>query len=295
MNKNKQSILFIVNPISGGKKKNLIIDFIKDYLSSDYILKFKYTEYKGHASEIIDKEKNNINIIGVIGGDGTINEVASCILESDSDICLWVIPQGSGNGLARSLKINLNYKKNIRRFSKMKVHTIDAGKMDNHYFFVTAGIGFDAVVAKKFELSSKRGLKNYIRIVIQSFFKCKNLTYTLTNQMNNTSRVEGIQLSVCNVGQYGNNFYISPKSSASDGELECVSIKKYKFLLSNLWMVLKIMMRLAHKTSNINIQSFKSLKVESNCEYAHVDGESIENTNPIIHFEVQEKALKVLI
>ena len=293
MTKIRQTILFIVNPISGGKQKDKIIEYAKRILSKNYTLNFTFTEYKGHASEIIEREKENVNVIAVIGGDGTVNEVAKCLLKTD--ISLWIIPQGSGNGLARSLKINLNYKKNINKYSSMQEHTIDAGKMNGHYFFVTAGIGFDAKVAKEFENSPKRGLKNYVRIVIKSFFKSKNLTFTIKDQFNNTSQVCGIQFSVCNVGQYGNNFYISPKSSASDGLLEYVAIKKYKYLLMNLYMVIKIMMRKAHKSSNIKIQSFDSITVSINSNLAHVDGEYFENENKSTSFEVCRNVLNVLV
>ena len=65
-----------------------------------------YTEYAGHASILAsDLVKNGFTKIIAVGGDGTVNEVAKALIHTNA--ALGIVPCGSGNGLARSLKIPL--------------------------------------------------------------------------------------------------------------------------------------------------------------------------------------------
>src|SRR5690606_19611845 len=108
MSLSKSNIIFIINPISGGKKKSNLPSLIDKYLDKDkYEPIYAFTAYPGHASELAEEaEKENYDIIVAVGGDGTINEVASKLVHSEK--VLAIIPFGSGNGLARFLNIPLN-------------------------------------------------------------------------------------------------------------------------------------------------------------------------------------------
>lgn len=166
-----ETIAFIINPVSGAGAKAGLEDLINCCIdSSEYIPRFCYTEYPGHATQIAHAlHQEGISKIVAVGGDGTVNEVARG-LASRQGAALGILPFGSGNGLARHLGIPLNIDKAIRMLNKATVRTIDYGRMNEEYFFCTCGMGFDAKVGHAFANSDTRGFWTYVRSTIKEFF-----------------------------------------------------------------------------------------------------------------------------
>jgi diacylglycerol kinase family enzyme len=161
----KRKILFVINPISGGKAKYNFPEKIDKYLDKS---KFEYecvfTEYHGHGSVLAAEAiKNGADILVAVGGDGTINEVAGEV--DGTDKLMGIIPLGSGNGLARSLGIPVGDVKAIKRINNLHISKIDSGSLNGKKFFNMAGVGFDAQISSRFADSIKRGLSNYVKIV----------------------------------------------------------------------------------------------------------------------------------
>ena len=154
----KKKIIFVVNPISGTQGKKAILKWIDERIDrSIYDYSIVRTEYAGHAS-IIAKEaaRDGIDIVVAIGGDGTINEIGRSLVHTNT--ALGIIPCGSGNGLARHLRIPMEPKAAIEIINQGDKCCIDYGKINNIPFFCTCGVGFDAFVSLKFADSGKRGL-----------------------------------------------------------------------------------------------------------------------------------------
>ena len=106
-------IHFIVNPIAGSGKNKIHLDLLHQFFEPEnYKVTIKYSEYKRHSTLLTqDSIKEGATIIVACGGDGTINEVASCLV--NTNIVLGIMAMGSGNGLASNLKIPKNIKKII--------------------------------------------------------------------------------------------------------------------------------------------------------------------------------------
>ncbi len=112
-------ILFIINPISGSGNHKINEDLVLKYFDKNKVT-LKYSQYKRHAVELTKKSiEEKAEIIAACGGDGTINEVASCIV--NTDITLGIIAVGSGNGLASNLKIPKNIDVAMRLIQKKKL------------------------------------------------------------------------------------------------------------------------------------------------------------------------------
>jgi len=115
-------ILFIINPNSVKRNRERISIAIKngiDHSSND--ISIAYTKSAGHAITLSKKAvAEKVDVIIAVGGDGTVNEVASQIINSSS--VLGIVPMGSGNGLARHLGIPINIEKAIS-FNKQSNNT----------------------------------------------------------------------------------------------------------------------------------------------------------------------------
>ncbi|QMU27779.1 diacylglycerol/lipid kinase family protein [Adhaeribacter radiodurans] len=224
----KTNILFILNPKSGRTSQVNVPELLSRYLdASKFTSKLVFTEYAGHATELARQAaKDGYKIVGAIGGDGTVNEVATGLL--DSDAILAILPKGSGNGLARHLDIPLNLRHAIRIINEYYSSAIDTCTINDHPFFCTAGIGFDAYISSVFASSTKRGLQTYIRLVLQEFTKFKPQEAVLDfNKQLLTTQV--FVVAFANATQYGNNAHIAPKADIRDGLVDVCLIRDLDF------------------------------------------------------------------
>ena len=150
-----------MNPISGTTNKAGIPELIAKTLDTNtFDYEICLTEHAGHAFEIATEAKDNgVDVVVAVGGDGTVNEVARAIVHSNT--ALGIIPCGSGNGLARHLMIPMQLKKAIEVINEYQIHDLDYGIINEHPFFCTCGMGFDAFVSMKFAEAGKRGPITY--------------------------------------------------------------------------------------------------------------------------------------
>lgn len=267
----KRKALFIINPISGGKKKDGVPDLIRQYLDSD---KFKaeivFSDGVSHARQITKEAVGKFELIVAVGGDGTVNEVASAT--TGTSTILGVIPFGSGNGLSRFLGIPMDTVKAIQLLNTGKVEAIDSAKLNGKSFFNMAGMGFDAHISEVFSHGKKRGFISYIKSTFQEISAYKPEVYHLEIDGKTYER-EAFMLSFANSSQYGNDAHISPTASVQDGLLDVCVIKKFP-----IWRLvelgIRMMMKTADKTGYLEIIRGKQILVtRTKPGPVHLDGE----------------------
>ncbi len=225
----KKRILFVVNPISGTGRKDGIGPTIGRLLDNE---KYDYdicrSEYAGHAAEMAaGAAREGIDIVAAVGGDGTVNEVARAIVHTRT--ALAILPCGSGNGLARHLHIPMEPKGAINVLNAGNIKTIDYGIIDNHPFFCTCGVGFDAFVSLKFADSGKRGLLTYLENTLHESLTYEPETYEIENSTG-TVRYKAFLIACANASQYGNNAYIAPQASLTDGMMDITVLEPFTVL-----------------------------------------------------------------
>lgn len=225
----KKRITFVVNPISGTHGKEFILRLIEKELNhSIYDYSIRKTEYAGHAFEIAAQAAaEHTDIVVAIGGDGTINEIGRALIHTNT--AMGIIPCGSGNGLARHLHIPMEPKGAINVLNAGNVKTIDYGIIDNHPFFCTCGVGFDAFVSLKFADSGKRGLLTYLENTLHESLTYQPETYEIENSTG-TVRYKAFLIACANASQYGNNAYIAPQASLTDGMMDITVLEPFTVL-----------------------------------------------------------------
>ncbi|NMN38479.1 diacylglycerol/lipid kinase family protein [Pedobacter sp. SG918] len=289
----KINILFIINPISGGRGKLRIPDFIDQYLDKEkFSPNFVFSEYVGHAGELADEAATkNFDVIVAAGGDGTINEVASKVLKHHK--ILGILPLGSGNGLARFLRISKNLRYALSLINNFKVDEIDTAEFNNKCFFNLAGMGFDAHLSAVFSKDKKRGLSGYVKLGFKEVFNYKPQTYQLNIDGTEYTK-KAFAISIANSSQYGNDVYISPNASVKDGLLDVCIIKPFPII--KLPILGYVMLRgKAENSDMIEIIKGKNIKITREVAGAvHVDGEPLQMGTEI-EAKIKPLSLKVIV
>ena len=225
-NMERKKIVFIVNPKSGTLGKTNWIAISTKMLAQEFDLEFQYTTHRGHACELAQKAAaNKVAIVAAVGGDGTVNEIASALIHSDT--ALAILPLGSGNGLARDLGIStLLPFSAVEAIKKGKTIQIDYGTANGVPFFCTCGVGFDAHISRIFATNKKRGFWNYVILAIREYFRYKPVECTLEYD-GKTEKKKAFIVNCANIQQLGNNAYIAPKANYTDGLLNVTILKPF--------------------------------------------------------------------
>lgn len=288
-----KKILFIMNPISGTISKAGIPEIIEKTLDKkkfDY--QIRLTEYAGHASEIaIDAKNNGYDIVVAIGGDGTVNEVARALVHSQT--ALAIIPCGSGNGLARHLMIPMNIKKSIEIINKAEIHDLDYGVINDYDFFCTCGMGFDALISMKFAESGKRGPITYMENILSEWLKYEPETYEIEDE-SGKYKYQAFLISIANASQYGNNAYIAPQASMSDGLMDVIIMEPFDILEAGQ-MSFDLFNKTMDKNPHIKTFRCKQLHIHrSQPGVIHYDGDPVM-TNQDIDVKIEPSGIKVVV
>lgn len=222
-------IHFIINPISGKGNHNIgKTELEKHFPKEKFKIEVDYSNYKKHAISLTKKAiEYNPSYIVACGGDGTINEVASCLI--NTKIKLGIIPVGSGNGLASNLNIPKEIEKATEIIRNGNSQTIDVGQVNEHYFFSNMGIGIDAHIIKKYETYKKRTLIAYLKASILSSFQFKAIQTQLTFN-NRIININSFLLFISNSNEMGYGMSLTPKASLQDGWLDLVKVSKLGFI-----------------------------------------------------------------
>lgn len=288
----KKNILFIINPISGISKKENLPELIEKHLDGDkFNFELKYTEYAGHSKKITQEFHTKFDAIIAVGGDGSVNEIGSHLVHT---ACVFgIIPAGSGNGYARHHQIPLSPVNAIKNINQWNVLSVDTGKINQYIFLGTAGIGFDAHIAEKFDQFGKRGFKSYFKLVLQEYRKFHPFQLKIKTKHNQFER-RILMATIANTNQYGNNFIISPDSISNDGFFELILIEKFP-MIKAINLGFRFFSKRINKSKYYEVVRFdNTLELFTDFTQAHVDGEPIQLTGNL-SFSVVPKSLNLLV
>lgn len=289
----KKRIVFIVNPISGTQNKQYILKLLPEVLNQSlFEWHVAETEYAGHATLLAKNyAAEHYDAIIAIGGDGTVNEVARSLVHTEAT--LGIIPCGSGNGLARHLHIPMDPRGAINVINRFAIQAVDYGKINDIPFFCTCGVGFDAFVSSKFATAGKRGLLSYLENTLREGLKYKPDTYDIEIE-GETKRYKAFLIACANASQYGNNAFIAPQASMSDGLMDVTIMEPFTMMEAP-----QIAIQLFNKTllQNSRIKTLRCKNLHIHREHTgviHYDGDPTM-AGCDIDVQLIEKGLNVII
>lgn len=289
----KIKIAFIINPIAGGKNKFHFSQTIEKDLD---LSKFEYqiiqTERVNHAFDLTKIAiQEGAQIVVAVGGDGTINEIAAALVGTQTKLA--IIPFGSGNGLARALKIPMNTSKALSIINQTNSDLIDVAKLNDNFFFNMSGLGFDAHISHVFSKDKKRGLLGYIKATFRELKNYQSENYQINIDGKHINERAFI-LSIANSSQYGNEAHIAPRAQLHDGLLDLIIVKPFPLILMPI-MAFRLFTKSADRSKYLISLQGKSIQISNNKKSViHLDGEA-KLINENINISIQPLALNVIV
>ncbi|MBR5092590.1 MAG: hypothetical protein IKX32_03855 [Bacteroidales bacterium] len=288
----KTKTLVVVNPISGVGRQKRIETLLKQNLNHDlFDYEVRYTEYIHHGREIArDAADRGYGCVVAVGGDGSVNDVTQGLKGSDTR--LGIIPCGSGNGLARSLKIPLQPWLAIRVLNQQYEQVIDSIVINDQYVCVNAaGCGYDAYIARLMQAAKTRGLTAYTNLILREYERYKCSDYHLVINGHDYYRTAWF-IAVANSQQFGYNLAVAPKAKLDDGLIDISIIDKVP--LDHVPITAPLAFT-NHLDLSQHVEMFRTPEVliEGNLDkWVNIDGEG-ENIGTTVHFVNHPKSVKI--
>lgn len=220
-------LLFVINPISGGKNKD---SFLEDayYLCDKYGI--KYHSYKTTGGDDIEILKNTMkeyhpHRVVSVGGDGTTLMTALALL--GRDIPFGIIPMGSANGMAKELGVATTPMEAFHDLIMSKVILpLDLIRVNERHYSIHLGdIGINAEIVENFSKEENRGWFSYARYFVDAVKNSAQFEVTIEID-GRTYHHQAYSVLLANTRMYGTGAIVNPVGNPHDGTFEVVVIKQ---------------------------------------------------------------------
>ena len=287
---------FIFNPRSGRPRRNApILPMLRSYIESgqrdaDLVC----TEGPGHATELAQEAvAAGYSRIVAVGGDGTVNEVAQALINTQA--AMGLVPCGSGNGLALHLGLPRQIRQalELAAASSSRVAAVDTGTVNGLRFVNAMGLGLDSDVAHRFNRLARRGLPAYARTALSAFLKRKTERCFIASG-GVREEIDLLLVAIANSDQYGNNAKIAPNARVDDGEFDLVIIRPVG-IVSACFLGARLFMGSIDRSGRVIHRRGTRFTIERPAAgIIHTDGES-HFTESKIEVAVHPLSLKVIV
>lgn len=296
----EKKLLYLINPISGTKRKPLLrLTIEKRTQAANIPFEIADTRSDGNYAHLVTKiADEKITDIVICGGDGSVSTVASFLLNTNVNV--GIVPTGSGNGLALAAGIPYSTDKALDIILNGSASLIDGFWINNKFSCMMCGIGCDAQIAHDFHNKKVRGLKTYLQLSAMQYFKAKPFNFSIVTQ-DLSLDVDAFFITISNSNQFGNNITIAPKASLNDGLFDIVIVKKMHklalpFALLHQISGINALEELKNYRNNKNIIYFQAKEatiINNEAAPIHIDGEP-EPTTDKINFKILPNAFRLI-
>lgn len=282
-----ENVAFIINPFSAKKNYQPFLEELKRKVENPL---YYISESIQGTDDFIQENFQNIDIFVAIGGDGTISTIARNLIGTSK--ILAIFPAGSGNGFSNETNFRKNLDELLEKIKANKSRKIDTFTVNDKLSINVSGTGFDGKVVKEFEKTS-RGFKNYIKVSLKTFFNYKPIKVKFFDEQYQQYNGKYLMLNIANTRQFGNNAYIAPQASKSDGLVDIVLVKKFPLTYSALFAY-RMFTKKLKDDDYVTYLPVSEIEFKVNTKNWHLDGEFNKIKSPI-HIKVQPSSLNILI
>ncbi|MEG1589490.1 MAG: YegS/Rv2252/BmrU family lipid kinase [Chryseobacterium sp.] len=282
-----EKVAFIINPFSAKKNYQPFLNELKNKVQNPL---YYISESILGTDDFIKTHFNEVDFFVAIGGDGTISTVAKQLINTEK--VLAIFPAGSGNGFSNETQFSKNLDELLDKLKAKKSRKIDTFTVNDRLSINVSGTGFDGKVVKEFE-KTNRGFKNYIKVSLKTFFSYKPIKLKFFDENYKQYNGKYLMVNIANTRQFGNNAYIAPMASKSDGLVDMVLVKKFPLTYSPLF-AFRMFTKKLKEDDYITYLPVSEIEFKVNTKNWHLDGEFNKIKSPI-HVKVQPSSLNILI
>jgi diacylglycerol kinase (ATP) len=273
----------------GEKRLSEAIDYLEKL---GFNLIEESTENPKHLSEVIHRYKNEIDLVIVGGGDGTLNAVADALV--DTQLPLGILPLGTANDLARTLGIPTSLPEACQVIAHGELRRIDLGWVNGKHFFNVASLGLSVKITQRLTKEIKRrwGIFAYAATALQVIWESRPFSAEI--RINSQSiRVKTLQIAVGNGRYYGGGMAVVHDATIDDQRLDLYSLE-----IEHWWQII-LLLPAMRQGRHIHWRSVRALQGQEIEVYTrkprpiNTDGE-ITTYTPA-HFRVIPQAVAVLV
>lgn len=283
----------IINPFSGKRRQAPRVRRQAERMAADLgvALSVEMIKGPGHGMELARAAVSaGAERVLCAGGDGTLNAVATGLI--GTRVAMGVVPMGSGNGYARSLGLPQKAEEALRAAFTGTPRPMDVGYLNDRPFLGTAGVGFDARVADRFDRTKRRGMIGYLQIILEEI-AAAGTTHVRVTANGRTTEADLLMLVFCNTREFGNGACISPASRPDDGVAELKLVSKPP--LGSLPMAfIDLYTNRADRLRHIRSIPATDAQVVQDGTLAHLDGEPVEIGHNV-YFRLEPRRLPVIV
>lgn len=293
-----KKLLLIVNPCSGRAKMHTELLKVVEILSAaDYAVTVYPTKCKGDATELVLKlSKNDYDVVVVCGGDGTLNEVITGMMQNNIEAPLGYIPSGTLNEWSSGLNISRNIEEAAKDITCGKKISLDIGKFGDKYFSYTASFGAftSASYSAPQDIKNILGQAAYFFEGIKSLSNIKpiHLKFTCEDKETEGDFLFGAISNSLSVG--GIVKYNKTAVELNDGQFEVLLIRNPDNILKLQPIIDGILKRdfsregiEFFRTSNLTVETNEAVSFTLDGEFAEANGKlTISNLQGAITFIV---------
>jgi diacylglycerol kinase (ATP) len=219
--------LVIVNPIAGGGRAGRLVGWLRARLAARPDARLEVTSRRGDAERWASDANGKHDRVIAVGGDGTVQEAVNGLLDAGAATTLGIVPVGTGNDLARSLRLPRDpadaWTAAIGRAST----TIDVARAlggggRTRWFASAGGVGFDAEVARAMTRRRgwQRGPAGYLVTALSQLRGYANRPVRITLDDGETLERRILLVAVSNGEYYGGGMHIAPGALVDDGLMD---------------------------------------------------------------------------
>ena len=293
-----KNVYLIINPHAGkAKAKSGLFDIVDTFSKHDMRTTLELTKYSGHARDLILNIEDGYDMVVCVGGDGTLNEVISGMIDSKKNIPIGYIPAGSTNDFGTTLKLSKNFKTASADIAEGVVRTIDIGKFKDRYFTYVASFGAFTKVSYSTPQNVKNALGHlaYILQGIQDLpsIHAEHLKFTDENgTVYDDDFIFGAIANSTSVG--GVISFKESLISMNDGKFELLLVKKPKNL-ADLNKCINSILTQNYKSDSLIFTTLKECEIVSNSKLTwSLDGER-GDTDGTVSVKVLENAVRMIL
>ncbi|MDH3216508.1 MAG: diacylglycerol kinase family lipid kinase [Candidatus Krumholzibacteria bacterium] len=287
-------VAIIANPRAGrGRAQSLINALHEDSSSLHCDISIEPTRGPGDGSRLARELSKSADVIGIVGGDGTVHEVVNGLMPNPIPIVIF--PAGTGNDYASLFRCPKNIKELAAILKNGQGARVDVLDLGDQFCVNCVGMGFEGLVNRRSrEIKRIRGSLLYLVAVFKtlSSLACPRFKISTPDGV----RIEGEKLlvSIGNGNRTGGAFYLTPNAVPDDGLVDVCLVDAMNWL--RVLRLLPLSLRGSHvKRPEVRIVRAASLEIETDPEFPmHVDGETVDCSPERLTITVRPRVLPVL-